>query len=274
MSVKANKIITSEPDSLGAYFSKIWKYRMLILSFSKREIKAKYAQTLLGLIWTLLQPITGIIIFTFFFEHILKIEQSDYPYPLFALIGFTSWNLWAYIFQQGSTSIFEQRNLLSKVYFPKVILPLSKVLTGSFDFLISFILLLVLIPFFKVAITWKIIILPFFFLLQIVFAVSCAIILAVISINKRDFFHIIPYISNFGIWLTPVFYSIQLFPEKWRFIFQYNPIALCIEGYRWCIFNNYTLNQSLFLSLPIIVILFLVSIILIKKNDDLFVDQL
>lgn len=272
MSKKSIKILSAEPDTFFQYLKKIWEYKNLILSFAIKDIKTKYAQTFLGISWTLLQPLTGVIIFSLFFGFVLNIREPKFSYPVFALIGFSSWNLWSFIFLQGSHSVFEQRNLISKVYFPKIVLPLSKVITGSFDFLISSILLIFLILLFQVEVSWRVVLLPFFFILQIVFAVSCALILAVISIKKRDFFHIIPYILNFGIWLTPVFYAIQVFPEKWRFIFNYNPIALCIEGYRWCIFDRYVLDLKLFYSLPIILIIVFIAIVLIKKNEDKFVE--
>ncbi len=272
MTKKSIKILSAEPDTFLEYLRKIWEYKSLILSFAVKDIKSKYAQTFLGISWTLLQPLTGVIIFSLFFGFVLNIREPKFSYPVFALIGFSSWNLWSFIFLQGSHSVFEQRNLISKVYFPKIVLPLSKVITGSFDFLISSILLIFLILLFQVEVSWRVVLLPFFFILQIVFAVSCALILAVISIKKRDFFHIIPYILNFGIWLTPVFYAIQVFPEKWRFIFNYNPIALCIEGYRWCIFDRYVLDLKLFYSLPIILIIVFIAIVLIKKNEDKFVE--
>lgn len=274
MPQKATEIISSEPDSLRTYLCKIWDYRLLILSFAKRDIQTKYAQTVLGLAWTLLQPVTGIFIFTLFFNYILQIKLDGISYPVFALIGFSAWNLWSSIFQQGSIAIFEQRTLLSKVYFPKIILPISKVLTGSFDFLIMLLLLIVLIPIYDIDLTWRMILLPLFYFIQITFALSCAIILSVLSLKKRDFFHIIPYILNFGIWATPVFYSISLFPEKWRFAFQYNPIALCIEGYRWCIFSNYIFDKNLFISILIVMLLAISAVVLIKKTETKFVDQL
>ncbi|MCO5229620.1 MAG: ABC transporter permease [Chitinophagales bacterium] len=271
---KSVQIISAQPETILDYIKKVWNARLLIVSFSKRDIQTKYAQTLLGIAWTLLQPITGIIIFTFFFQYILKIKLEEAPYPVFALIGFTAWNLWSSTFQQGSLSIFEQRGLLSKVYFPKIILPLSKALTGTFDFIIALTLLIILIPFYKIHVSWRLIIIPLFYLIQIIFSVSFAIILAVSSVKRRDLFHFVPYILNFGIWASPVFYAITLFPEKWQFIFNYNPIALCIEGYRWCIFNNYPFRIELLYSLPIVFTFSIIALVMMKKNDDHFTDHI
>jgi lipopolysaccharide transport system permease protein len=275
MSIKPIRTITSEQDSIVTYLQKVWEYKSLILSFTKMDIKAKYAQTFLGVTWTLLQPISGLLIFTFFFEYILKNQTFSVPFPVFAFIGFSAWNFWSNILNQGSTAIFDRRELLSKVYFPKIILPLSKVLTSSFDFFISLSLLIILIPAFKLNFSFKIILLPFVYFLQIIFSFSCSVILAIISLRKRDFFHIIPYVMNFGIWLTPVFYQINLFPEKWKFFFYINPIALCVEGYRWCIFEFYTIDEKLFYyNIPIIAILFIFAITLINKNENQFVERI
>lgn len=275
MTKKIIKVISAQPDTFREYFLKIWNYRQLILSFAKKDIQAKYAQTFLGISWTLLQPISGLLIFTFFFEYVLKLKTFSVPFPVFAFIGFSAWNFWSSILNQGSTAIFDRRELLSKVYFPKIILPLSKVLTSSFDFFISLSLLIILIPAFKLSFAYKMIFIPIIYSLQVIFSFSCSIILAVISLRKRDFFHIVPYVMNFGIWLTPVFYQISLFPEKWKFFFYINPIALCIEGYRWCIFEYYPIDEKLFYyNLPIIAILFIIAISLMKKSENQFVDEI
>lgn len=274
MSNQKKQIISSESDDLISYLKKIWLYRQLIVSFAIRDIKSKYAQTILGLGWTLLQPITGIIIFTFFFEYILHMKIELIPYPIFAFLGYITWNLFANIFQQGSTSIFDQRNLLSKIYFPKIILPLSKVISCSFDFILTISLLIILIPFYRIDLSWSILFIPIFYLIQIIFSLSCAVILSVLTLKKRDLFHIIPYIINFGIWATPVFYSIDIFPQKWIGGFNFNPIALCIEGYRACMFENYVFQYSLLWSLPIVMILLIISLILINKSEDKFAEIL
>jgi lipopolysaccharide transport system permease protein len=272
--IKQTVLITSEPDSTQEYLQKIWSQRNLILSIAKRDLKTKYTQTVLGLGWTILQPLTAILIFSTFFSLILPIDTSPLPYPIFAFIGFSAWNLWIQIFTQGAQVVFDNNHLVRKVYFAKMILPISKVLTASFDFMITLILLGVVFLIFDISISWKVAMLPFVFLLHILLSFSAAIILFAVSLKKRDLLHIIPYISNFGIWLTPVFYPRHLFPEQWRFLFNYNPLSGIVEAYRWCLSENYSLEINNVLIFLIIPLLFAAGVMLFKKNEDFIADYL
>ncbi len=268
------KIITSEQDSTLTYLNKIWQSRELILLFAKRDIQIKYANTFLGVGWTLLQPITGLIIFSVLFHYVLKIQSSGMPYPIYAFLGFSSWTLFSAIFHQGATSVYDHQTLISKVSFPKIIFVLSKVLTGSLDFVISAALLIVLMVFYHQMPGWGILIFPLVFLLNLMIGCAAALWLSSLALQNRDLFHIIPYVSGFGIWLTPVFYSISVFPEKWRFLFYLNPMATAVEAYRWCLSTTYTFDVHLLWNIPFAILLFIGGLLYFGKKEKLFADQL
>lgn len=178
------------------------------------------------------------------------------------------------VFNQGSTAIMDNQVIIQKAYFPKLILNLSKVLTSGFDFLLSLVILLILLPFYKYLPSWQIVFLPFFILLNILVGLTAAIWLSSLGYRKRDLFHIIPYISNFGIWLTPVFYTISMLPEKFRFIFYFNPMVTVVEGYRWCLAGGPWPDYNMLYCLPVLLLLLFAGVYNFKSVEDKFIDHL
>lgn len=256
------------------YLNKIWQSRELILLFAKRDIQIKYANTFLGVGWTLLQPITGLIIFSVLFHYVLNIQSSGMPYPIYAFLGFSSWTLFSSIFHQGATSVYDNQSLISKVSFPKIIFVLSKVLTGSVDFLISAVLLLLMMLFYQQIPGWGMILFPLVFLLNILIGCTAALWLSSLALRNRDLFHIIPYVSGFGIWLTPVFYNISVFPEQWRVLFYFNPMATVVEANRWCLSATYDFDIHLLWNIPAMLFLFFGAFLYYGRKEKMFADQL
>ena len=227
------KIITAEQPSLSNYIGKIWRYRSLIITFAIRDIKIRYAQSFLGFFWILLQPLPSIIIFTFLFGRLIKVNTGALPYPVFALTGMIGWNYFTNLTGSIGSSLIDSQHILKKIYFPKLILPLSKVLVGALDFTVSFLLIIGALFLYAIHPTWTIIFFPLFFLFNILTGFCIGIWLAALTFRYRDLQHVAPFVINFSIWLTPVFYPTTILPTEVSYIMYGNPMALVIEGYRY-----------------------------------------
>jgi homopolymeric O-antigen transport system permease protein len=266
-------VYSSKPDSLPEYFKKVWEYRSMILVLSKRDLKIKYAQTSLGLVWTIIQPLTGLMIFTFFFNMLIKLPGiPESGYAVFAFTGMTSWYFFSYIIYQASTSLINGQELAKKIFFPKIILPLSKVLVGLVDFGISMVLLFVLLLIKGIYPGWQILALPFFILLNICVSLSVAIWLSALTIRYRDLQHIIPYLLNFGIWLTPVFFPATLIPEKYGSLLFLNPMAGIVEGFRWSIWEHTDFKVEYFIGIGISLTFLVFGVLYFRKVEDKMID--
>lgn len=230
--------ITAAPDNIRSYFRKIGQYKSLIWVFARRDLKVKYAQTWLGISWSILQPLVPFVIFSIFFGYILNWKSGDIPFALYILSGLTGWNLFTYIVNAGANSIQESSQLIKKIYFPKSILPLSKVLVGLIDLLISFLLLIPLIIYYQQALSWKIVFIPFVIFFNVLCGLAIVFWTSVFAYRKRDLFLVLPFIIQFGIWLTPVFYTDDFLPPNLQFIVDFNPMASVVNLWRWMLFGQ------------------------------------
>lgn len=267
-------VVSSKPDSLSEYLGKIWQHKDLIVTLAKRDLKVKYAQTFIGVSWTLLQPLTALIIFTIFFDLILDIDTGGKPYVIFVLSGLVSWSLFSYVFIQGSNSLVANQEILRKLYFPKMILPLSKGLLGMVEFAISFVLLVIILAFFGTNLGLPVLLLPIPILGILVLGLSLALLLSAATVRYRDLQHIVPFLVTFGIWLTPVFYPVTLIPEQYANWLYINPMAGYIDMFRWCLGWHEHLEPKYLLSFLVTLPLFLAGLILFRNTEDQIVDKL
>ncbi len=266
-------VFSSEPDTLKEYLSKIWQKRTLIITLAKRDLKIKYAQTALGLAWTIVQPLTAVIVYTLFFSVVLNFEAS-YPYVLFVLSGILIWGLFNYIFLQGSSSLIANQELIRKMNFPKIVLPLSKALLALVEFGVTLLLLIAVMMYLTSGFRWTMFLLPMVILPVLSFSLGLAFILSSITVKNRDLFHIIPFLVNFGIWFTPVFYPVSIIPDQYA---QYknmifiNPMAASIQLFRWSFFGE-SLNLFVGLGLLISFLTFIVGFFFFKRAEDNIID--
>lgn len=265
-------IITSETDSVVVYLKKIWKYKTLISVFAKRDIKVKYSQTFLGLGWTILQPLTAVLIFTFFFGYILDWKAGHLPYSLYVLSGLLGWNFFSYIVFQGTASVQEAGQVIKKVYFPKAVLPLSKVLVALVELGISFLLIIPLLIIYGQMVSWHIIFFPVVVVLNSLLALFVVFTAASIAYKLRDIIHVIPFIVSFGIWCTPVFFTKNILPETINFVWYLNPMAAIVELWRWCFFQGWNYDIFFLPALLIIFPLFFIGLFLYSKFESRFSD--
>lgn len=263
---------SSQPDSLKDYVRKIFRHRSLIYVFAKRDLKIKFAQTYLGLAWAIIQPLTAVLIYTVFFSLIINFK-TEYPYVLFVLSGILIWGIFNYIFSQSSTSLSQSQDLIKKMSFPKIILPISKIILALVEFVLTFTLLIIMIIFFQMDFRWSMLFLPLIILPTVLFSFGLALFLSSIALKNRDLFHIVPFLVNFGIWFTPVFYPVAIIPENMRNIIFINPVAASIQMFRCCFFNE-NFNSYIFLGILISFIVFFIGFISFKNNEDKIIDLL
>jgi len=258
--------ITAENDTLTEYFGKLWHHRSFIVVLAKRDLKVKYAQTLLGVAWTVVQPLVAMVVFTLFFSLLLDVK-TEYPYVLFVLSGVVSWNLFSYIFSHASQSLMNNQDLIKKVSFPKLVLPISKVLVAFVELGISLVPLFLLMIWYEVPLGIQIIWFPFILIVVAVFSLGLSLILAASTLRYRDLHHIIPFLVNFGIWFTPVFYPVSLIPDQYKDYLYINPMASFISMFRWSLFGDAISVVALSGVLTAIIFL-LIGLIYFKRVED------
>ena len=218
----------------------LWIYRELVLFMIWRDIKVRYKQTMLGAAWAIIQPVMTMIVFNFVFVTVAKVPTDGIPYPIFAFTALLPWGLFVTALNQASRSLTSNHNMITKIYFPRLILPVSSVLAGLVDFAIAFVILIVLMIYFKVAPAWNVLwALPLFLLLAIVTALGVALWLSAITVKYRDVNYAWAFITQFWLFVTPVAYSSKVISEnlseKWLLIYSLNPMAGVVNGFRWAL---------------------------------------
>ena len=269
------KVITSKRHGIGNNILRLYEFRRLILIFAKRDIKVQYAQTFLGLLSSVLQPLTALVVFTFFFDKLLDITHRfgiGIPYPLFAFTGMIPWYFFTMLIGNAGTSLSQSEHLIKKIFFPKLVLPLSKVLVGLVEFCVSSVFLVALMVFYQYKPTVDILFLPLFIILNIITGLSIGIWLSALTIRYRDFHHFIPYLISFGIWLTPVFYPGSLIPADKAFYIHLNPMAGVIAGFRWCILGDKFPDPGYLIGFIPVLVLFISGLLFFRKVENKVVD--
>jgi len=259
-------IITGEDSTFREYLAEVWQHRSFILTLAKRDLKIKYAQTALGLAWSIVQPLTAVIVFTLFFN-VLMDMQTTYPYALFVMSGVLCWGLFNYIFSHGSTSLTNNLDLIRKLSFPKIILPISKVVVGAVEFLFTLLLLIPMFIWAEIPLSWNILFFPVVIFFIILFSLGVSLILAASTLRYRDLQHIIPFLVNFGIWFTPVFYPVSLIPEQYMDFIYINPMASLIGLFRWSVFGD-PISYLAISGMLIAVIFLIIGVVYFKRVED------
>src|SRR6185295_4605786 len=219
-------------------FREIWEYRELLYFLIWRDVKVRYKQTALGAAWAILQPVMTMIVFSVFFGRLAKMPSDGIPYPVFAFAALLPWQLFAYALSESSNSLVGSQNLITKVYFPRLIVPLAAVLAGLVDFAIGFIVLLGLMWYYGIAPTNAVLLLPFFVLFAIASALAVGLWLSSLNVKYRDVRYTLPFLTQLWLFLTPVAYPSSLVPDKWRALLGVNPMAGVVEGFRWALLGK------------------------------------
>ncbi|WP_250125032.1 ABC transporter permease [Chroococcidiopsis sp. CCMEE 29] len=215
------------------YWHDLWRYRELFYFLSWRDILVRYKQTLIGIAWALVRPFITMLIFTFVFRHLAKLPSEDAPYPILVFAGILPWQLFADALSRCSNSLVSNANLISKVYFPRLIIPVSAVIGSFVDFLFSGMILLALMAWYDFVPNWRILTLPLIVLIALITAMGVGLWLAVLNVKYRDFKYIVPVMTQLGWYLSPVGFSSSLVPQRWRLLYSLNPMVGVIDIFRW-----------------------------------------
>ncbi len=227
------------PDKkVGFSFREIWQYRELLYFLAWRDIKVRYKQTILGASWAVLQPFLTMIVFSVFFGWLAKMPSDGVPYPLFAYTALLPWQLFAFALNESGNSLVNSQRLISKVYFPRLVVPIAAVIAGVLDFAIAFVVLLVMLLFYGFPLTINILVLPIFVLLAILTALAAGLWLSALNVVYRDVRYVIPFLTQFWLFLTPVAYPASLVPEKLQPVYALNPMVGVVEGFRWALLGT------------------------------------
>lgn len=216
----------------------VWRYRELLYFLVWRELKVRYRQTLLGAAWAMLQPFLTMVVFTMVFGHFAAVPSDGLPYPIFAYTALVAWAYFSQALLRAGASVVGDANLIRKVYFPRVILPIAAVLSPLVDFAAALVVLLAMMAWFGIAPGSSLLALPVFLLLAMLTALAVGLWLAALNVRYRDVGHAIPFLANLWLYASPLAYPVSLVPERWRLLYSLNPMAGVIEGFRWALLGN------------------------------------
>jgi lipopolysaccharide transport system permease protein len=253
----------------------LWEYRELIYFLTWRDIKVRYKQTAVGIAWAVLQPIAMMVVFTLFFGRLAKIPSEGVPYPLFTFAALLPWQLFSRTISESSSSLVRDQRLITKIYFPRMIIPISTTLAATLDFLISASLLTVLMALYGKAPGVACLTLPLFVSLMLITSLGMGFWLSALNVEYRDIMYIVPFLNQFLLFLTPVVYPSRMIPEKFRILYGLNPMVGVVEGFRWALFGTGEgPSPMLIVSATIAVAMFVSGVIWFRYRERTFVDIL
>lgn len=216
----------------------LWVYRELVFFMVWRDLKVRYKQTMLGAAWAIIQPVMTMLVFNFIFGRVAKVPSDGIPYPIFSYTALLPWGLFVAALNQASRSLTSNQNMITKIYFPRLVLPLSSILAGLVDFAIAFVILIGMMIYYRVTPSWNALwALPLFLLLSLVTALGVALWLSAINVQYRDVNYALPFLTQFWLFITPVAYSSKIISANWQLIYSLNPMAGVVNGFRWALLN-------------------------------------
>ena len=251
----------------------LWEYRELLYFLTWRDIKVRYKQTALGAAWAIIQPLFMMVVFSLFFGRLAKMPSDGIPYPVFTFCALLPWQLFAHSLSESSNSLVGNQNLITKVYFPRLVIPISAVFAGLVDFSIAFVILLLMMVYFGLVPTLAVIALPGFVLLAILTALGVGLWLSALNVQYRDVRYTLGFITQFWLFATPVAYPSSLIPEQWRWLYGLNPMAGVVEGFRWALLGKAEGPGWLLLVSVLVVIALLISgLYYFRRMEQTFAD--
>jgi lipopolysaccharide transport system permease protein len=251
----------------------IWQYRELLYFLVWRDLKVRYKQTVIGIGWAVLQPFVTMVIFTIIFGKLVKVPSDGIPYPIFAYSALLPWNYFASALQRCVVSVVGDAALVSKVYFPRLILPLAGTISGFADFFVSFLLLLGMMTFYHLGLSWTVLVLPFFLLLALSTALAVGLWLSALNVRYRDVGHTIPFLMQIWMYASPIVYPASMIPEKYRFFYSLNPMVGVIEGFRWALLGKQSPDFAV-MAISVAMVLLLISggLVFFRNMEKTFAD--
>ena len=271
---QADRVLRPRQGFAGINFAELWRYRELFFFLSWRDILVRYKQTYLGIAWAVLQPVLTMVVFSVLFGRLGKFNSYGAPYPMLTLVALLPWYFFSNALSQSSSSLVASSNMISKIYFPRLIIPASAVLSGVIDFLIGCAILALLMPFYGVAFHLHLLLAPVFLFIAFLAAFSAGVWLSALNVKYRDVKYIVPFFVSIGLYVSPVGFASMIVPERWRFWYSLNPMVGVIDGFRWCVlgaaFEPYW--PGFIASCGVIVFLLATGLIYFRGTEKTFAD--
>ena len=256
------------------YWADLWRYRELFLILAWRDISVRYKQTIIGVAWAVIRPFLTMVVFTVIFGRIAALPSGGVPYALMVFAAMLPWSLFSTALGEASNSLIGNERLISKVYFPRLIIPTATVVTAFVDFLISFVILVGLMVYYHFVPSWNILTLPFFILMALLASLGPGLWITALNVKYRDFRYVIPFLVQFGLYVSPVGFSTNVIPDNWRLFYSVNPMVGVIDGFRWCILGGHSSVYwpSFVLSMVIVGLFLWLGINQFRKMEKTFAD--
>ena len=258
------------------YWRDLWAYRELFAIFAWRDVAVRYKQTVIGIAWAVLRPLLTMTVFTVVFGHLANLPSGGAPYPVLVFAGLLPWFLFSTILTEASASVVGNAYLLNKVYFPRLIIPSSAAAVAVIDFAFNLVVLLGMMAWFGMPPSWRLLLLPFFVALAVLASLGPAFLIASLNVRYRDVRHAIPFVVQFGVYVSPVGFTSALVPDHWRFWYSLNPVVGVIDGFRWCIIggDNQLYLPGFVLSLVIVGAFLWLGVRYFRRTERTFADLL
>jgi lipopolysaccharide transport system permease protein len=251
----------------------VWQYRELLVFLVWRDVKVRYKQAIIGAGWAIFQPLISMLLFTLIFSYLAKLPSDGIPYPLFAYAGLLPWNFIAQATSRSGTSLVGESHLISKVYFPRLIIPLAAAATPAVDLLFALVVIVPLMLWYGVTPGWHILFFPFFILMALLAALAVSLWFSALHVKFRDVGHIIPFFVQFWMFASPVVYPVSMIPEQWRTLYSLNPVVGVVEGFRWTLLGQDPPSiETMIPSLSIVLVLFISGVVYFKRMERTFAD--
>lgn len=272
----AERHLVIEPGRLDRnYWSDLWAYRELFIVLAWRDVAVRYKQATLGAAWAVLRPLLAVFIFTFIFGRVAQLpSEPGVPYAVMVYAGMLPWMLISTILNDASNSLVQNANMIGKIYYPRIITPAASSIVSLVDFAVSFAVFLLLMLTFLYAPSWRIIFLPVFIAYAVAMALGPALYLASLSVRYRDFRFIVPFLVQFGLYISPVGFSSEVVPDAWRLLYSLNPAVSAIDGFRWCILGGEIWWPGFILGLAVTVLMLRVGVRTFRRTERLFADYI
>ncbi len=272
--MKAERLIIEAGRGERQYWRDLWRYRELFYFLAWRDILVRYKQTFFGIAWALLRPFLTMVVFTVVFGKLAQLPDEGVPYPILVFAAMLPWQFFANALQECSNSLIQDANLISKVYFPRLIVPTSAVIASFIDFLISGMILLGLMIGYDYSPSWRVLLLPLFIGMAFATAIGGGLWFAALNVKYRDFRYVVPFFVQFGLYISPVGFSSSIVPERWRLLYSVNPMVSVIDGFRWAILRS---GSDLYwpgflLSTGLVILLLVSGIAYFRKTERTFAD--
>ncbi|VAX23716.1 O-antigen export system, permease protein [hydrothermal vent metagenome] len=254
------------------YWNDLWDYRELFYFLAWRDVLVRYKQTVIGIAWSVIRPVLTMVVFTVIFGNLAKFPSDGAPYPVMVFVAMLPWQFFATALIACGDSVVGKSSMVSKIYFPRLIIPVTAVSVSLVDFVVSFFILVALMAWFQFVPGLAIIALPLFTIMIFALSLGIGLLFASLNVKYRDFKFIVPFMVQLGLYISPVGFSSSVIPEKWRFIYSLNPVVGIIDGFRWAILGNPMYWPGFYVSLVVTIVSLTAGIMYFRKTEDDFAD--